>query len=108
MNNPWNRRLGVFSNAVEDLTSRCDRAEFLDLRAVFAERLAGKPASGYVPRSAIRVALDALTLRSQEQVDRKAAKRGLCFTLDGLHLNSKGAETVAETFLRAIARQSTG
>ncbi len=46
--------------------------------------------------------LDALMLQSREQIDRVAAERGLYLTLDGIHLNGKGAELVAEAFLGLI------
>ena len=92
----------VLARAIEDLASQYERVEYLDLRAVFIQRLAGKSVSDYMPTSPVRVALDALTLRSNEQIDRKATERGLHLTLDGIHLNSVGAELVAEAFLKAI------
>ena len=101
--NPGNRELEVLARAIEDLTSHYERVEYLDLRAVFFQRLAGKSVSDYMPTSPVRVALDALTLRSKEQIDRKATERGLHLTLDGIHLNSVGAELAAEGFLKAIA-----
>ena len=101
--NPGNRELEVLARAIEDLTSQYERVEYLDLRAVFVQRLAGKSVSDYMPTSPVRVVLDALTLRSNEQIDRKATERGLHLTLDGIHLNSVGAELAAEGFLKAIA-----
>jgi len=100
--NPWNRELEVLASIVEELALRYKQVEYLDLRPAFAARLAGQSISGYLPRSAVRVALDVLTLRSREQVDRKAAERGLHVTLDGIHLNGAGAEIVAEMFLKTI------
>jgi lysophospholipase L1-like esterase len=100
--NAWNWRLALLSAAIEDLTSYYPQAEFLDLRAVFAQRFAGKRSSDYVLHSALRVLLDALTLRTEEQIDRIATRRGLHFTLDGLHLNGAGAELVADTFAAEI------
>lgn len=102
ISNEWNRQLEVLSSVIKDLTSRCERAEYLDLRAVFVQKLAAQRTADYFPQSAIRVALDALTLRSKEQIDRKAAERGLHFTLDGVHLNSAGAEIVAKMLLKTI------
>jgi lysophospholipase L1-like esterase len=102
LDNRWNRQLGVLARTIEDLTSQHEQAEYLDLRAVFARELATRPISNYVPKGAVRVILDALTLRNREQIDRKAAQRGLHLTLDGLHLNSAGAEIVAEGFSNVI------
>lgn len=106
--NPWNRRLEVLSGSVEELASRYEQVEFLDLRPAFFRVLADPPSSGYMPRSAAHVVLDALTLRSDEQVDRVAARRGLRFTLDGVHLNSTGARLAADAFVRVIELQGPG
>jgi lysophospholipase L1-like esterase len=106
LSNEWNLRLGDLAREVEGLAARHERAEYLDLRPTFAQRLAGKSISSYLPDSALRTALDTLTLRSKAQVDKKAAERGLNLTLDGLHLNSAGAELVAETFIKAIGDDS--
>ncbi len=103
--NPWNRELEVLSGTVEELALRYKQVEYLDLRPAFVARLAGQPISDYLPRSVVRVAMDALLLRSQEQIDRKAAERGLHVTLDGIHLNSAGAEIVAEMFLKVVFQQ---
>jgi lysophospholipase L1-like esterase len=45
-----------------------------------------------------------LTLRTDRQIDGKAAERGLHLTLDGVHLNNVGATLVAEEFAAAIHR----
>ena len=100
--NPWNRELEVLSGLIQELAACYAQVEYLDVRSVFIRQLAGKPVSCYLPTSVIRVALDALTLRSDEQIDRQSAERGLHFTLDGIHLNSAGAQLVAETFLQII------
>jgi lysophospholipase L1-like esterase len=100
--NPWNRELEVLASVVEDLALRHKQVEYLNLRPAFVARLAGQPISDYLPRSVIRVALDVLLLRSREQIDRKAAERGLHVTLDGIHLNGAGAEIVAGMFLKVI------
>jgi lysophospholipase L1-like esterase len=97
-----NRRLADLARSIEDVAADCDRAAFLDLRAAFARELAGRPWSDHVSRNPLRVLLDALTLRTNGQVDGKAAERGLHLTLDGVHLNSAGAKLVADAFAAAI------
>jgi lysophospholipase L1-like esterase len=98
---PCNRELEALSKVVQELASHSARTEYLDVRTVFTERLAGKRISNYLPSNVIRVALDALTLRSDEQIDKKSAERGLHLTLDGIHLNSAGAQLVADCFMSA-------
>jgi lysophospholipase L1-like esterase len=101
--NRWNRRLAALAGLIQDVAANCERAEFLDLRTIFAQELAERPIiSDHVPENPFRVLLDALILRTDGQIDRKAAKRGLHLTLDGVHLNSAGARLVAEEFAVAI------
>jgi len=102
LDNPWNRRLADLAGLMQEVTAECDRAEFLDLQAAFARELAARPGSEHIPRNPFRVLLDALTLRTDGQIDAKAAERGLHLTLDGVHLNSAGAKLVAEELTAAI------
>ena len=96
LENDWNRRLADLATLIEEIVTDCETAEFLDLRAAFARELAGQPRADHLPRNPLQVPLDALTLRSDAQVDARAAQRGLHLTLDGVHLNSAGAGLVAE------------
>ena len=100
---PMNCEIDALGQVIRDLASRDEQVEYLDVRSIFVQALAGRRVSQYRARSALRVLLDALTLRSRERIDRKATRRGLYFTLDGVHLNSIGAEMVAEAFMRVIA-----
>ena len=102
LENRWNRRLADLARLIKDVTADYDRAEFLDLQSAFARELVARPISDYLLTSPIRVLLDALLLRSDEQVDRKATGRGLHLTLDGVHLNSTGAKLVARELIGAI------
>jgi lysophospholipase L1-like esterase len=108
LENPWNRRLADLAGLIKDVTAECDRAEFLDLQAAFARELAGWSGSDHVPRNPLRVLLDAWTLRTDGQIDGKAAERGLHLTLDGVHLNSTGAKLVAEEFAAVIHNHRNG
>jgi lysophospholipase L1-like esterase len=100
--NHWNRRLANLARLIESITADNDRAEFLDLQAAFARELTARPGSDHLPRNPLRVVLDALTLRTDGQIDAKATERGLHLTLDGVHLNSAGARLVAEEVGAAI------
>jgi lysophospholipase L1-like esterase len=64
--------------------------------------LAARPGSDHVPENPFRVLLDALTLRTDGQIDAKATERELHLTLDGVHLNSAGARLVAEELARIV------
>lgn len=104
LGNPWNRRLADLAGFIKDSTADNDRVEFLDLRAAFARELTASPGSDHVPGNPLRVLLDALTLRTEGQIDGKATQRGLHLTLDGVHLNSAGAKLVAEELTAVIQR----
>ena len=98
LGNDANRRLADLAGLIEEVTADCDQAEFLDLRAAFARELGTRSGSNHAFRNPFRGLVDALTLRTDVQIDAKAAERGLHVTLDGVHLNSAGARLVAEEF----------
>jgi lysophospholipase L1-like esterase len=102
VDNQWNRELRALASLVEDLAAHYEQVAYLDVRTPLFQALDGKPISNYHSNT-FRILLDGLTLWRREQVDRKAAERGLYLTLDGVHLNGTGAEIVAETFLGVIA-----
>jgi len=102
LDNHCNRRLADMARLIKDVTADYDKAEFLDLQAAFAQELAVWPGPNHFPRNPFHVLLDALTLRTDGQIDGKATERGLHLTLDGVHLNSAGAKLVAEEFAAAI------
>jgi lysophospholipase L1-like esterase len=107
INNRWNHQLQTVATLIKESAPQHERAEYLDLWPALATELAKRNTIDYVPSSAVRVALDTLTLRDGEQVDRKAAQRGLHLTLDGLHLNSAGAEIVASAFAEVISNAAS-
>jgi lysophospholipase L1-like esterase len=102
LHNKWNKEMGKLSGIIKKVSNSYDTVEFLDLGKIFYAKLEGKPLSNYLPKSAARVIMDVLLLQEDDQIDRKSRERGLHYTLDGVHLNSKGAEIVAEAFLEII------
>jgi lysophospholipase L1-like esterase len=67
----------------------------------------GGCSSPYVEKSGLATVWEAFALRDPRDVDRVAAERGLCYTVDGIHLNSRGAKVVAEAFAERIATLQT-
>jgi len=102
LGNSTNQRLSDLAGSIKEITAECERAEFLDLRAAFARELLARPGCEGVLRNPFHVLLDVLTLRTDLQIDAKAAERGLRLTLDGVHLNSAGAMLVAGEFAAVI------
>jgi lysophospholipase L1-like esterase len=102
VNNRWNQELEELARIVESLSARFERAQYIDLRALIESKMNSQPVSSYVPHSAMGITRDRLRLKQPEQVDQKAEERGLYYTLDGVHLNSQGAEIVANHFAQII------
>jgi len=100
--NPWNRRLEELSTIIRSISGSTDRVQFVDLHADLKGEWAAQEPSAYIPRSVTRIGLESLFLRSVEAVDKAASRRGLHLTLDGIHLNSLGAERVATAIRRVI------
>ena len=102
INNRWNHQLAALTQSIEELASHYHNVTYLDLRSAFISHLAQKQPSQYIPLSAIQIAWDGLMLKTSAQIDRQADKRGLHVTLDGVHLNSVGADMVANQFMGTI------
>jgi lysophospholipase L1-like esterase len=104
INNQWNQEMEELSRIIEQVSDSYNNVEYLDLRKIVLPKLEGKTISSYLPKSVGRIALDTLSLKHNEQIDRMSTERGLFYTLDGVHLNSVGAELVAEAFLETIKK----
>jgi lysophospholipase L1-like esterase len=102
LSNPWNQQLGVLSAIIEELSASYANVSYLDLRSIFAAKLAEYPPSSFLPTNLFRMMIDTVFSVSDEAVDRTSARRGLRLTLDGVHLNGRGAELVAESMAEII------
>lgn len=102
INNPWNSRLGILTEIIQKLSGEFGHVDFLDLRETFYPKLSGLAISDHLPKSVTQVGLDVLRLRDPRQIDEKSAERGLHFTLDGVHFNSRGAALTADRFAEGI------
>jgi lysophospholipase L1-like esterase len=102
LDNAWNRELTILTKIIQDLSALLPNVEFIDLREIFSPILASKSISPYVPKSIFRVTWDALFVKTPKKMEKKASERGLHFTIDGVHLNTAGAEKVAGILLEKI------
>jgi len=107
INNSWNKEIEELARIIEKVSASYENVEYLDLRKIIFPKLADKKVSEYLPTSATRVALDLILLKQIEQIDKKSSERDLFFTLDGVHLNSRGAEVVVDAFLDTIRKLSS-
>jgi lysophospholipase L1-like esterase len=100
--NPWNRKLQILSLIIREVSHSFSGIEFVDLRETIISQLPTRTIGLYVPKSFVRRILDVLFVKTPEEMEKKAAERGLSLTLDGVHLNSTGARLVAGVFLSKI------
>lgn len=72
------------------------------MQNLFKEHLEHLECSGFVNTNVMRVLLDVLFYKNPFRIDKLSRKRGLHVTLDGVHLNSKGANIVAQQYSSII------
>jgi lysophospholipase L1-like esterase len=111
LSNPWNHELDALAHEIESLCESFARVEFLDLRPHMTEAVSGNCVSPFIEKRGLGTVWEAVALRDPRDVDRVAAERGLCYTVDGIHLNSRGARAVADAFsgrIMAAGRASRG
>ncbi len=112
LENRWNRQLEGQSRLIEELVREFSSADFevafLDIRSEFEKEFSKlgdrkiEIISQFLPVSPVKAAVDVLAYRSAAKADRRAELRGLFFTMDGVHLNSRGARRVADCIKAAI------
>jgi lysophospholipase L1-like esterase len=100
--NIWNEKLGKYSDIIQGVSNEKDNVIYLDL---LKDISLDKQSSHYIANNIFRLVFDAVFLRTQKQIDNKSADRGLIYTLDGVHLNSKGAQKVADVLYKQITSQ---
>jgi len=96
--NPTSKANHQLQSYFDEIASLIDRYQLpvLDVRKKFIDVLSKTPSSAYVPKRINQLRKDVLKLTSPELIDEAARKRKLQLTLDGVHLNTKGATLVFE------------
>lgn len=100
---PSNEELRELTSIMES-SSKQSNVSFLNMNAIFEKKLATLHYSDYISTGIFRVMMDVLLYKKPERIDPLSSKRGLHLTLDGIHLNSKGARIVAEEYSSIINR----
>ena len=95
--NPWNKELDHLAHLILKLSQSYPSCSYLDPRKQIQAQFPTTKSSFY-QHSVLSTIHDALCVKTPEQSDDKARKRGLHFTIDGIHLNHAGAKVVAELF----------
>ena len=99
------RKLEELSHEIRTISEKYENVTYALLRKAFMKKLQGKHMSSYLPTSLIQFARDKSTCTTLREIDRISFERDLTFTLDGVHLNSRGAELVAD-FLKVIIEKT--
>ncbi len=100
--NSSNRGLLNLSMIIKEMSQEHKNTTFIDLHQAFTERLENLRTTDYLSTSVGRLVKDVFFYRSPRRVDRLAEERGLHLTLDGIHLNSKGANIVVDKYSQII------
>lgn len=106
LDNAWNKEVSVLSQIIHKISAPYKNVDFIDLREHFIPLLTSEKGVPYVPKTMLRVFLDAFFPTTPEESEKKARERGLHFTIDGVHLNRAGAEKVADVLLEKILQIS--
>lgn len=104
IDNPWNRELEEMARRIRGIADRSPNARFVDLRSPFLARLKDRPGSALKARKPAKFFLTTLRRRGGEGIEKRKNNRSLALTIDGIHLNSDGAEIAADAFAREIGQ----
>ena len=105
--NPSNSELRELSSIIETVSHKHTKVSFLNMQSVFERHLSNVSSSKYVSTGVLTVIKDVLFYKNPKRIDQLSKKRGLHFTLDGIHLNSHGASIVTEEFSKIIDQFSS-
>jgi lysophospholipase L1-like esterase len=100
----WNRRLDHLTAIIEEISGSSDRADFLDIRLDIFPLLPDNGGPGYVPKSAFRILMNNRASRSAREREEKNGSEKFFLTVDGIHLNVRGAQIVADRFFCEIKK----
>lgn len=102
ISNKWNVELSHYVKTIELIIRNDNHIKYIDVRSVFLRYLSDKVISNYLPYKLYDLLQDVKKLKTNEDVDRKSKSRKLHLTLDGVHVNSCGAQLIAKEILEGI------
>jgi len=100
----WNQQVQQLASIVKEQANFYKTVRFIDLRNIFVERLENKKISNYLPMKLMSIKKDVDTLKTDPIIDSKSKERGLHLTLDGVHINSIGANIIAREIIFELQR----
>ena len=106
--NTHNNEIKELNALLQNITRNYSNVSFLDIHPVFLNHLSNLNCSNYISTKVMRVIVDVLFYKKPSRVDKISKERGLHLTMDGVHLNSAGAEIVAGMYASEIKRSIEG
>lgn len=106
--NTHNNEIKELNALIQNITRNHSNVSFLDIHPVFLNHLSNLNCSNYISTKVMRVMVDVLFYKKPSRVDKISKERGLYLTMDGIHLNSAGAEIVAGMYASEIKRSIEG
>jgi len=102
VNNKWNIQLDGYVASVKALSSSYSSVTYIDVRKEYIDYLSKKDISNYMPYKVSDLMKDVKELKSDRDVDERSKSRGLHLTLDGVHINSKGAQIIVDGIIKVL------
>lgn len=102
LQNHSNQEIKELTSIMESVALKSDNIYFVNMQNLFKEHLENLECSSFINKNVMRVLLDVLFYKNPLRIDKLSQKRGLHVTLDGVHLNSKGANIVAQQYSSII------
>jgi lysophospholipase L1-like esterase len=100
--NSWNQQLATLGKTIKNLSVKF-HAHYLDIQKIIQHHQKSNP-SLFIQKKVTGTIIDSLLYSTPEKIDQRAQQRHLRYTIDGIHLNNKGAELVADVFYTLIKK----
>jgi len=100
MKNIWNESLRLLSNEITKISSKSKNIEYIDLQKKNYKILSSQKSSEYIIET--KGLIGDYISKTSENIKKISNKNRLQLTIDGVHLNNKGAQIVADIFYKTI------
>jgi len=99
----WNKNLKVLSGEIKKIIKENKKIEYIDIQKIFFNYLSSKDTSDYMLETP-GIISDYLA-KKPEKIKQISKKRHLYLTIDGVHLNKKGAGIVADIIYKKVKNE---
>lgn len=102
-NNKWNKELEKYNKSIINQLSSFPKVKLIDVYSVFKNYISKqKDQSDYIPVKPYDLVKDLRELKNDVDVDNRSRSRGLHLTLDGVHINSQGANLLSDAIKKEL------